>query len=446
MLSRLAGSPPLPNHSRLKGPHMTNGSVSTADVYPDRLQDGIYFRSGQQPGQGQRPSPCYRLLLLNVSPGTTPSEARQAIATVWTMLQNLRRGIVRELRVPGWSELEFPVPHGYLTCLLGFGARFFDRRKHNPPLVLPENSAGLHELRPLDSSDAGPFPNLHWAVQENRSIAETDLAIQFIAQTELAVNRAAVEVWKIIDDDKQPLPLQIVTSYSGFNRDDHRSWLGFYDGISNIRSDERRAAIEVVSKSPPWMEGGTYMAFLRLAIDLAGWQRLLPEHQEILIGRNKLTGCPLTSVHHGPQGTLVPVPLVANRVAGTPPGSPAYIDPPRPSAALLQASHMHRANVYRRGLTDVDGSNRIFRQGYEFLEAFANGKPCLGLNFVSFQRWLSRLTNILNTLRWLGDVNFGGPEHPQVEEPHSISLLSVIAGGFYAVPPKGDPFPGADIF
>jgi deferrochelatase/peroxidase EfeB len=115
--------------------------------------------------------------------------------------------------------------------------------------VPQDKGGGPEELRPHDPTDAGPFPNLHWAVQENRSIAETDLAIQFIAQTELAVNRAAVEVWKIIVDKK--LPLNIVTSYSGFNRNDHRSWLGFYDGISNIRSDERRAAIEVMSKNPP---------------------------------------------------------------------------------------------------------------------------------------------------------------------------------------------------
>lgn len=132
---------------------MENGSVSSADVHPDRLQDGLYFR------KDQRPSRCYRLLLLNVSPGTTPSDARQAIATVWTMLQDLRRGVVRELQVPGWSELAIPVPHGDLTCLLGFGARLFDQDQHDPRLVSLDNSAGLQELRRLDGGADGPFPN-----------------------------------------------------------------------------------------------------------------------------------------------------------------------------------------------------------------------------------------------------------------------------------------------
>jgi Dyp-type peroxidase family len=422
---------------------MINGSASSADVYPDRLQDGLYFR------KDQRPSPCYRLLLLNVRPRTTPSEARNAIATVWMTLRNLRRGIVEDLRVPGWSELEFPVPHGCLTYLLGFGARLFDQGQHDLPLVSQDNSGGLQELRPLDSGETGPFPNLHWATQEERGIGETDLAIQCIAKTELAVNRAVVEVWKIIHSMR--LPLDIVTSYSGFNRDDRRSWLGFYDGISNIRSDERREAIEVVSKNPPWMEGGTYMVFLRIAIDLARWHSVPRAHQEILIGRDKLTGCPLESVNPGPDEKLVPVPWVADRLSGTPPDSPEYRDPPRPREHLLQDSHMHRVNINRQGPAGEDENNRIFRQGYEFLEAFANGQPCLGLNFVSFQRRLSRLINILNTPGWLGDVNFGGPEHPGPGEPSPISFLSMIAGGFYAVPPKADPtqgeeFPGAGIF
>ena len=223
---------------------------------------------------------------------------------MWTMLQNLRRGIMLDLQVPGWAELKFPVPHGDLTCLLGFGSRLFDPGQHDPLLASQDKGGCPAELRPLDPSDAGPFPSLHWAAQEHRSIAETDLAIQFIAQTELAVNRAVVEVWKIIGDERA-LPLDIVTFYDGFNRDDRRSWLGFHDGIGNIRSDERRAAIEVVSQNPPWMEGGTYMAFLRIAIDLAEWRRLSCVHQEILIGRNKQTGCPLASVYPGSEGRLV---------------------------------------------------------------------------------------------------------------------------------------------
>jgi hypothetical protein len=56
------------------------------------------------------------------------------------------------------------------------------------------------------------------------------------------------------------------------------------------------------------------------------------------------------------------------------------------------------------------------------------------------------LSDVLWGPNWLGGVNFGGPTIPQQGDPKPIRLLSVIAGGFYAVPPVDDPFPGASIF
>jgi hypothetical protein len=51
---------------------------------------------------------------------------------------------------------------------------------------------------------------------------------------------------------------------------------------------------------------------------------------------------------------------------------------------------------------------------------------------------------ILGTDGWMGDVNFGGAA--AAENPPAISLMSLVAGGYFAVPPNGDPFPGAAIF
>jgi hypothetical protein len=65
---------------------------------------------------------------------------------------------------------------------------------------------------------------------------------------------------------------------------------------------------------------------------------------------------------------------------------------------------------------------------------------------ISFQRRLARLRNLLRLSGWLRDVNFGGSTNPQAGEPDPIAFLSVVAGGFYVVPPQGDPFPGASIF
>lgn len=105
---------------------------------------------------------------------------------------------------------------------------------------------------------------------------------------------------------------------------------------------------------------------------------------------------------------------------------------------------MRRANPTRPG-PGSRGSNRIFRQGYEFLEPRGDGRPRAGLNFVSFQCDLARFTNIMTTGGWLKSVNFGGPDD-RADIPN-IELAQVIAGGYYAVPPRTEgAFPGSGIF
>ena len=105
---------------------------------------------------------------------------------------------------------------------------------------------------------------------------------------------------------------------------------------------------------------------------------------------------------------------------------------------------MHRANP-NRGIADED--NRIFRQGYEFLESLRDGRLQLGINFVSFQGRLSRVTDILSTDGWLGNVNFGGFADQRKDAPAPIIFVELTAG-CSAVPPKDNlgTFPGSVIF
>jgi len=254
----------------------------------DRIQQGIYFRSKETAG------PCWRLLLLNVRGRTTKAEARRALSSVWRMLEDLRKGITRDLQslAPESSE-EAKVPAGDLTSMLAIGSRLFDKDAHRPALVDPR-------LRPdeltflLAQGKDTPFPSLHWAKDKHRKAGESDLALQFIADTQTAVNRAVVEVWKLIADED--LPLRIVGLHEGFGRDDGRSWIDFHDGVNNLASSQRLTAIEVRDQHPRWMKRGTYMAFLRVAVDLGLWRSLEKAQQEALVGRDKLTGCPIDGI------------------------------------------------------------------------------------------------------------------------------------------------------
>jgi deferrochelatase/peroxidase EfeB len=390
-----------------------------------RLQDGIYFRRDHRPGR------CYRLLLVNVKPDATRSEVKESIASVWMRVQALRAELLEDLRPP---RLQAPPrapdpPKPELTCLLGFGAPLFERYPDlgsSPDLIRIE-------------TEPGPFPALPRVAEADRATGEADLALQFIAESELAVSRAVVEAGMLIKT--QSLSFDVAALYGGFNREDRRSWLGFHDGISNIAPELRRSAIETkVARStegdPAWMDGGTYMGFLRLAIDLEMWRGLDRADQELSVGRDLQTGCPITRSHGGVRE----VPDGCPEPHG--PGTPLYRNPHAPPIDpdnLARSSHMNRANLNRPQDGPIeDKDNRIFRQGYEFVEALPGGRLQVGVNFVSFQRRISSLTTILTNSSWLGDTNFGGTP--------SRKLLTLIGGGYYAIPPTGGQFPGAEMF
>lgn len=404
------------------------------------LQEGIYWQSGQKPGR------CYRLAYINFQEGITASEAKSALAEVWQMLSNLKQGIVQDLQPtqpddPPASEM-IVAPEN-LTCLLGFGSRLFDKTVHTPPLVNAD-------LRPpnLVSVPIRGFRSLQWATTPNINKTTPDLALQFIADTELAVNRAVVEIHKLI---LRGIPLRLEALFTGFQREDRRSWIDFHDGINTLRPALRKQVMEVTEPGDaPWLVGGTFMTFLKIAVDLQVWQQLSRSQQELVVGRHKLTGCPL--LDDLPQiigGQVQPQFIVGCPFSGTIPQNPGdrFIDPAKASNRLVVASHIHRAN-FNRGDDDQSANNRIYRQGYEFLDAVPGSGISLGLNFVSFRKDVSAIRNILSIGDWMGNVNFGGVTNPDstIGEPPPVPLMSILAGSFFAIPPTEDPFPGVSLF
>src|SRR5712691_6949043 len=169
-----------------------------------RIKDGISFREKERAGS------CYRLVLLNIKPGTAMAAAGKAIEALWAMLQELRAEIVADIKSaqPAEEIKDARDPDPHLRCLVGFGSKLFTRysKLTRPPGVWP-----LGE---------NPFPKLQ-RVDSDRRTGEADLALQLTANTNLAVDRALVEVW-MLTQQQRPLPLEIVTFYSGFNREDRR--------------------------------------------------------------------------------------------------------------------------------------------------------------------------------------------------------------------------------
>ena len=404
---------------------------------PRTLQEGIYYQ------QGVRPGFFYAVVFLGLDEGAKAQQIRLELQSLWMLYQGLKKGIAPE-------HPANQVPAGNLTVLLGFGPNLFqlDGVARMPSELLPKNRF----LSP-QSLGGGPLltgSGLAYAADISRNTATEAVAIQFIADTQLAVYRSVMETWNCVVNsrpaDASP-GLRFNAFFDGFSRDDRRSWIGFHDGVSNMRSGlERENAIRI--KNGPNTNGTTF-CFLRLEVDVPAWRKRSRAEQELLVGRDKFSGCPFC--RQDSNGT--PVVIDGCPAGGTGevvgPGNEDYRMPPSvPATAMsVRQSHVQRANNAHRTDTDVPQSLRIFRQGYEFFEALSVPPGFrAGLNFVSFQDTPARVISILTRQDWLGSTNFGGdPTHPL---PGMDSLLKVRAGGIYLAPPADDslPFPGADLF
>lgn len=400
------------------------------------LQEGIYFAPGKRPGKH------FALMFLHVGQGVDLLSAGRTLNELWEVYQGLKSGRLRDL-----EGVELPHTDDQMTVLLGLGRNAFEM--DGTALAPPRGLGDAFLFRSADKGGGGPLlrgSGLSYAPEVRANMATEEFCVQVIAESKLAVDRAIVETWKLLSDRADPetgaSPLELTTFYLGFQRNDHRSWIDFHDGLSNLESHERESVIAV--DAPPdvdWAAGGTYLAFLRLAVDLPGWRRLSRRDQELAVGRDKASGCPIIDVRGEDLATDPGCPVTGTEIWESE-NDVRFAEPPGFSDPAIGASHVQRANHHREPVNDPT-SRRIFRQGYEFLE-WAEGGPGfrVGLNFVSFQDSPERLLGMLTAGGWLGATNFGGDEE---RLPELANLLSVYAAAIYFVPPtsEGEAFPGA---
>jgi deferrochelatase/peroxidase EfeB len=404
------------------------------------LQEGIYHAPGVTPGK------FFNILFLRALPGLSARQVGEAFGKLWQIYQDLKNGKLTDL--PG-----HPLPAGDLTVLVGYGANVF--KLPNIQHQLPSHIKKFGAFRSPLPTGGGPLligSGLRYADDVKTNPATEEIAVQFIAETQLAANRAVVETWKALQSMSDPAigaaPLLLTGFYSGFQRDDGRSWIDFHDGISNMKSDKREGAITIKPRPPEekWIEGGTYLAFLRIAVDLTVWQKLNRQQQELLVGRDKLTGCPLVSLDSAGNPIIKTGCPVTGRKDVSSPGNEAFLEPENVNETVLKQSHVQRAN-HHQGPENDHSTLRIFRQGYEFLEPLDSAPGFrIGLNFVSFQDTPERLLRMLTSETWLGDTNFGGD--PKNQLPGMDKFLSLRAAAIFLVPPvvEDELFPGASIF
>jgi Dyp-type peroxidase family len=405
-------------------------------------QNGIYFDKHQTPGRS------FSIVFLRIRKSSRPADIGNALKSIWSGLQDLKKGRTQDVG-RNWKKQ----PCKGLTCLMGYGRKTFhlaEKSRLIPSVFQEENLPDFN--RPKKGKPV-PIWNESGLMYNSNIIyngADADVAIQFISDIESDTKLAALETWKnVFDADKLgSKSLYLSGYYCGFHRNDNRNMLDFFDGISNIRSEDREKFIfNGKSVDSPneriWINDSTYMAFLRILIDIRKWRNLGPKKQEEIVGRHKITGCPIVYKKNDTK-IISKCPAAGTTNISDSKNKIFWEYDPKKSKNIQEDYGFSLSHMGRVRKAD-NQQIRIFRQGYDFFERTENSPYFnIGLNFVSFQKEPRRLHYILTQRKWMGGVSIGGQNNKR--NPSNV-IFTVEAAGLFFVPPlnKGK-FPGAEIF
>ncbi|WP_027945447.1 Dyp-type peroxidase [Amycolatopsis taiwanensis] len=159
----------------------------------------------------------------------------------------------------------FRVPDGRLTCVVGIGAKLFDRMFPAP------RPAELHPFRAIDGE-------VHTAVA-----TPGDLLFHLRAATmDLCFELADHLISRLAG------VATVVDEVHGFRYFDERDLMGFVDGTENPTGRAAGEAVFIGAEDPDFA-GGSYVVVQKYVHDLQAWNALPVEEQERVIGRTKLS-------------------------------------------------------------------------------------------------------------------------------------------------------------
>jgi deferrochelatase/peroxidase EfeB len=426
------------------------------------LQDGIYYKKGCRPGQS------VAIMFLRTNKSSSASDIGEIIGNLWETCNDLKNGILNDLKE---SKIAHPNLYSDLTILIGYGPKIFDLKgaMKKRPHLLSEN---LQFKEPRWGGKLVEGSDLQYDedISENHAALE-DIVIQFISSSPFITNQCVVEIWHTLfqtnvdkqDGDK----VSLSKFYDGFRRFDDRNWMGFHDGVSNIKDPERKGILAIdasqVKSEDNWTVGGTFMGFIRMFIDIQSWWSVKRNEQERMVGRDKISGCPLIGVNKTTNRNVImrgcPIPGTkeitekGNEIFRNHPQYGSQMLPAGVSDELLKLSHIAEVRNIANERSRQKEQYRIFRQGFEFLEK-TDTYPGVrtGLNFISFQDNPIRLFNTLANINNKKSLEMKTSWKKQGIETsprfNFNSFFRVGAAGIFFVPPKNtqERFPGAGIF
>jgi dye decolorizing peroxidase len=327
-------------------------SISPADASaPSRAATGdelLAFYGAHQSGIAAPVQAQAWLTAFDLKPGTTAAQVRSLMQQWTTIAAQAMAG--RPLS-EGDDAMAYGRGPGALTVTVGVGASLLTKLGlgHEIPAALTPLPSFLGDDLDAASSDG----DLVLLVAANDGL----VAVHALRAMQRAAQAVTTQRWQLngFGEASGVMPSPTATP---------RNLMGQLDGTGNPKQGTAsfdQTVYVPAGGAPTWMRGGSYLVYRRIRMLLNDWDALDRSAQEAVIGRNKLTGAPLSG--------------------GTEFTAPDY-EAFTPAGALLIPSGAH----IRQASAESNLGATILRRPFSYYTGLlADGSPDAGLMFLAFQ-------------------------------------------------------------